>query len=69
MFFLRVGDLHRRGVAFRFERFDFGDDAAAIGFELEEAIEIDIRAAIFQRGAIGIRVFAEIFAGKHGARF
>ena len=43
-----------------------GDGAAALGVERDEALEVDGRAAVFQRAPVVVSVFSEVLAGKHG---
>jgi len=36
--------------------------------EIEESIEVDVQAAIFQRFSVFIRLLEEVLTGQHGAR-
>ena len=57
----------RGDVALILQRLDASDRLPPLGVELQEALQIDFRAAIFQRDTIVVSVLAEIFARQHGA--
>ena len=66
--FFPRGDLLRDHVALILQPFHPSDGPAPLSVELQESIEIDLHAAILQRGAVLVGTIAKGFARQHGAR-
>jgi hypothetical protein len=63
---LERGDLLRCHVALVLQGLHAGDGAAAVRLQLQEAVEVDVHAAVLQRLTILLCVLAQIFTGQHG---
>ena len=66
--FLEGCDFLRCLVALILQGLDARDGAPPLGVKIEESIEVDLHAALLERGAVFVRMIAKVFARQHGAK-